>query len=117
MGGFPILSAMLAVPMLGAIACLFLSAQPARQVALLATLANLVLGVVLWANYDIGGAQWQFVERAELFAGFDYALGIDGIALMLIMLAVFLMPICIGASWTSTGAWANTWPPSCSWKC
>ncbi len=101
MGGFPILSAMLAVPMLGAIACLFLSAQPARQVALLATLANLVLGVVLWANYDIGGAQWQFVERAELFAGFDYALGIDGIALMLIMLAVFLMPICIGASWTS----------------
>src|SRR3546814_10723649 len=26
-------------------------------------------------------------------------LGIDGFALMLIMLSVFLMPICIGASW------------------
>ena len=29
----------------------------------------------------------------------SWALGIDGIALMLIMLSVFLMPICIGASW------------------
>ncbi|QZH74667.1 MAG: NADH-quinone oxidoreductase subunit M [Erythrobacter sp.] len=101
MGGFPILSAMLAVPLLGAIACLFLSASSARLVALVATLANLVLGVVLWLNYDIGGAQWQFQEYHAIFAGFAYALGIDGIALMLIMLSVFLMPICIGASWTS----------------
>ncbi|HEY6917418.1 MAG TPA: NADH-quinone oxidoreductase subunit M, partial [Allosphingosinicella sp.] len=30
---------------------------------------------------------------------FSWALGIDGIALMLIMLSVFLMPICILASW------------------
>ncbi len=99
MGGFPILSVMLLVPLLGAIACLFLDAKPARMVALLATLIDLALGIVLWANYDIGGAQWQFTESAGLFAGFDYALGIDGIALMLIMLSVFLMPICIGASW------------------
>jgi proton-translocating NADH-quinone oxidoreductase chain M len=53
---------------------------------------------VLWANYDIGGAQWQFQERAPIFAGFSWALGIDGIALMLIVLSVFLMPICILAS-------------------
>ena len=99
MGGFPILSVMLAVPLVGAIACLFLDAKPARMVALAATLINLALGVLLWANYDIGGAQWQFTEYNELFDGFAYALGIDGIALMLIMLSVFLMPICIGASW------------------
>ena len=99
MDGFPILSAMLAVPLLGAIACLFLVANAARWTALIATLANLALGILLWLNYDIGGAQWQFTERAELFAGFSYALGIDGIALMLIVLSVFLMPICILASW------------------
>ena len=96
---FPILSLMLAVPLVGAIACLFLGAQSARMTALVATLLNLALGIVLWINFDIGGAQWQFVERAEIFAGFSYALGIDGIALMLIMLSVFLMPICILASW------------------
>ncbi|OZA93776.1 MAG: NADH-quinone oxidoreductase subunit M [Erythrobacter sp. 34-65-8] len=99
MGGFPILSVMLAVPLVAAIACLFLNAPQARVTALAATLANLVLGILLWVNYDIGGAQWQFTERADLFAGFTYALGIDGIALLLIVLSVFLMPICILASW------------------
>ena len=99
--GFPILSVMLAVPLVAAVACLFLSASAARMVALLATLADLALGIVLWANYDIGGAQWQFTERANIFAVFQYALGIDGIALMLIVLSVFLMPICILASWDS----------------
>ena len=99
MGGFPILSLMLLVPLAGALACLFSGARQARMIALAATLIDLALGIVLWANYDVGGAQWQFVERVELFRGFSYALGIDGIALMLIVLSAFLMPICIGASW------------------
>ena len=101
MEGFPILSLMLLVPLVGAVLCMFVNASTARWVALIATLIDLVLGIMLWLNFDIGGAQWQFTERANLFAGFEYALGIDGIALMLIMLSVFLMPICILASWTS----------------
>jgi NADH-quinone oxidoreductase subunit M len=101
MNGFPILSLMLAVPLVAALACLFAEARTARRLALGATLIDLALGVLLWANYDIGGAQWQFTERVDLFAGFAWAMGIDGIALMLIMLSVFLMPICIGASWVS----------------
>jgi NADH-quinone oxidoreductase subunit M len=99
--GFPILSLMLAVPMAAAIACLFLSNAGARWLALLATLANLALGIVLWLSYEIGGPQWQFVEQAFDFGAFSWALGIDGIALMLILLSVFLMPICIAASWAS----------------
>jgi NADH-quinone oxidoreductase subunit M len=90
---------MLLVPLVGALACLFVEAKAARTVALTATLIDLALGVLLWVNYDNGGAQWQFVERAPIFAGFSWALGIDGIALMLIVLSVFLMPICILASW------------------
>ena len=101
MDSFPILSLMLGVPLAGALACLFASAPAARTIALATTLIELALGALLWANYDIGGAQWQFAERLPLFAGFAYALGIDGIALMLIALTVFLMPICIGASWNS----------------
>ncbi|HEY0044902.1 MAG TPA: NADH-quinone oxidoreductase subunit M [Allosphingosinicella sp.] len=101
MTGLPILSLMLAIPMVAAILCLFVKADGARWIALAATLADLVLGILLWASYDIGGAQWQFVEYAPAFGRFAWALGIDGIALMLIMLSVFLMPICILASWTS----------------
>ncbi|MEO6389379.1 MAG: proton-conducting transporter membrane subunit, partial [Croceibacterium sp.] len=98
MGGVPILSLMLLVPLLGALACLFAGEKAARMIALAATLIDLALGIALWANFDIGGAQWQFTERAPIFAGFSWALGIDGIALMLIVLSVFLMPICILAS-------------------
>ena len=98
MADFPILSAMLLVPLVAAVACLLVEAKAARTIALVATLIDFALGVLLWANYDIGGAQWQFVEKVPLFAGFSWALGIDGIALMLIMLSVFLMPICILAS-------------------
>ena len=101
MSGFPILSLMMAVPMAGAIACLYAGANQARWIALLATLVDLVLGIALWANFDqsAGHAQWQFQEYAPIFGRFAWALGIDGIALVLIMLTVFLMPICIGASW------------------
>jgi NADH-quinone oxidoreductase subunit M len=53
----------------------------------------------LWVSYDPAGAQWQFVEAAQIFGPIGWKLGIDGISLMLIMLSVFLMPICIGASW------------------
>jgi len=101
MSGFPILSAMLAIPTIAAIGCLFLDAKGARWLALAATLVDLVLGAVLWAQFDVGGAQWQFVENAPLFGRFSWALGIDGFSLMLILLSVFLMPICIGASWES----------------
>jgi NADH-quinone oxidoreductase subunit M len=98
---FPILSEMLVIPLAAAIACLCVSANTARWIALLATLADLALGILLWTEYQLGGQQWQFQELAHLFGRFSYALGVDGIAVMLIMLSVFLMPICILASWRS----------------
>ncbi|WCT72290.1 NADH-quinone oxidoreductase subunit M [Sphingomonas naphthae] len=97
--GFPILTLMIAVPAAAAVACLFLKEESARWTALIATLVDFALGILLWATYDVGGAQWQFQESVPLFGRFAWALGIDGIALMLIMLSVFLMPICIAASW------------------
>ena len=97
----PVLSIMLAIPVVAAALCLFVRAELARTVALVATLVNLLLGVWLWISYDPAGAQWQFTESATLFGPIGWRLGIDGISLTLIMLSVFLMPICIGASWTS----------------
>ena len=98
---FPILSLMLLVPALGAVACLLVQASAARTIALGVTLVELLLGIWLWASFDIAGPQWQFQEAAAIFGPIQWALGIDGIALMLIMLSVFLMPICIGASWSA----------------
>ena len=99
MTGLPILSILVLLPLIAGIIALFQSANGARWNALITTLVSLVLGIWLWSAYDPNGPQWQFVEYAKLGGGIAWAMGIDGIALMLIMLTLFLMPICIGASW------------------
>jgi NADH-quinone oxidoreductase subunit M len=101
--GLPILTILIAVPVIAGGLCLFVKADAARWIALIATLIDLAIGIALWAAFDPAGPQWQFVELVRLGTGItpSWALGIDGIALMLIMLSVFLMPICILASWVA----------------
>ena len=95
----PILTILIAVPLIAAVLALFISAKAARWLALGATLFDLILGILMWRAFVPGGPQWQFVENYTIGGGLGWSLGIDGIALMLIMLSVFLMPICVGASW------------------
>ena len=101
--GLPILTILIAVPLIAGALCLFVNASSARWIALIATLIDLAIGISLWAAFDPAGAQWQFTEMVQFGTGItpSWALGIDGIALMLIVLSVFLMPICIGASWVA----------------
>jgi len=99
--GLPLLTILIAIPFVAAAIALFLNANGARWVALVATLLDFALSIYLWQAYDPNGAQWQFVEKVPLGGGINWALGIDGIALVLIALTTFLMPICIGASWRS----------------
>ncbi len=93
------LSILIALPLIAGVLCLFVRAEGARWIALIATLLDFALSIYLWANYDPAGRQWQFVENVPLSGGINWSLGIDGIALVLIALTAFLMPICIGASW------------------
>jgi NADH-quinone oxidoreductase subunit M len=97
----PLLTILIILPLIAGGIALALNASGARWLALIATLLEFALSVYLWANYDPDGAQWQFVEKYAFGGGINWALGIDGIALMLIVLTAFLMPICIGASWRS----------------
>ncbi|MES2326454.1 MAG: NADH-quinone oxidoreductase subunit M, partial [Pseudomonadota bacterium] len=99
MSGLPLLSLLIAIPLIAGVICLFLNANGARWTALIATLLEFALSLYLWAQFNPDGPQWQFVEKAGLGGGVSWALGIDGIALLLIVLTAFLMPICIGASW------------------
>jgi NADH-quinone oxidoreductase subunit M len=101
MTGFPLLTILIAIPLIAGLVCLFVSANAARWTALIATLIDLALGVYMWSAFDPAGPQWQFVENIPLGGGVSWALGIDGIAMVLLMLSLFLMPICIGASWRS----------------
>ena len=97
--GLPLLSILIGLPLVAGALCLFVKANAARWIALVATLLELALSAYLWVQFDPNGAQWQFVENQPLGGGIGWKLGIDGIALVLIALTAFLMPICIGASW------------------
>ena len=104
----PILSLMILAPVLAALLLLALPgddaarAGRARMVALATTLVEFAAGVWLWLNFDQTTAAFQFTENLPLFAPYvSWSLGLDGIALMLIMLSVFLMPLCVLASWVA----------------
>jgi len=100
MTSLPILSILILLPLVAGIVALFMSANGARWLALIATLAVFGLSIWLWTAYDPDRAQWQFVESLAVGGGgVGWSLGIDGIALVLMVLTTFLMPICIGASW------------------
>ncbi|GGE07853.1 NADH-quinone oxidoreductase subunit M [Polymorphobacter glacialis] len=100
-----ILSLMILLPVLAAVLIVALpgvTAGVARTTALVTTLALFGLGILLWSSFDSTTAAFQHVENLPLFAPYlAWHLGIDGISLMLIMLSVFLMPLCILASWES----------------
>ena len=72
----------------------------ARWLALVVTLATLALSLVALANFDVGSAAFQLIERRTWIAGIEYHMGVDGLSLALLLLTTALMPICILASWS-----------------
>jgi NADH-quinone oxidoreductase subunit M len=100
-----LLSTMILLPVLVALVLVAvpgIDAARARVLALVTTLVLFVLGMMLWQGFSNSGPVIQYVENLPLFAPYlVWHLGIDGIALMLILLSVFLMPLCILASWES----------------
>jgi len=76
-------------------------ARNARAIAMLFTLADLVVAIVIWMKFDGRTAAFQFVENVPwLDKGITYHLGVDGISMLFLVLTAGLMPICVLASWT-----------------
>ena len=93
------------LPLLGAVAVWLLprsDARAARLVALGASLVTLAVTLAMALRFDVGKAgQYQFTERVNWIPqfGVSYALGVDGIALVMVALSVVLVPVCILAAW------------------
>ncbi len=104
MGSFPWLTVIGAVPLVGALVVLALPrgvAHRAKHLALAVSVLTLGLTVLMALQFDSGGPQFQFTEVYRWIPqfGVSYSLGVDGIALVLIALAVVLTPVCVLASW------------------
>lgn len=103
---FPILSALIWLPILGAIPVLFLRGKnnehKARCLALLIAGFSLLLCVLLVLQFNDNSAAMQFRERANWLPvlHINYDIGIDGISLPLLILTCFTTFLIVLASWT-----------------
>ncbi len=100
-----LLSILVFLPTLGAIATLFARSRDAvRWTALSTTLLTLVFSLGLFFVFSFGSGTAQLVEIASWIPSFnvEYKLGIDGLSLPLIILTTFISVLACIASWNIT---------------
>ncbi|MBK6888127.1 MAG: NADH-quinone oxidoreductase subunit M [Tetrasphaera sp.] len=105
MDNFPWLTVLMVLPLVGALVIAALPsalADKAKQLALGFSLVTLAVAVAAVTRFDADSLQqFQLAETHEWIRtfGVSYALGVDGIALSLIVMSAILTPVCILAAW------------------
>ncbi|HEY5399028.1 MAG TPA: NADH-quinone oxidoreductase subunit M [Trebonia sp.] len=107
--GFPWLTVAGGIPLVGAIGVALGPARLTRWITLAFALITMVWVIVMATQFNTSGPTFQFTEEYSWIPqfGVHYALGVDGIALVLIGMTVVLMPVVVLASWHD----ADTVPP------
>ncbi len=92
-----LLSVVIFFPMLSALLAFFMSDQASRAYAIVIALIELLLVLLLWHGFDIQTAGMQFEEMKELVyqIGVNYHVGVDGIALFLLLLNAIVVLLCV----------------------
>jgi NADH-quinone oxidoreductase subunit M len=104
-----LLTAIILVPVIGALATVAYSLLPAKResnykwIALGFSVADFGLSLLLIPGVGAGTKDFRFVEDVLWIGsiGAHYHLGVDGISLWLVLLTTLLMPIAILSSWTA----------------
>ena len=109
-----VLPALLLIPLVGAAVILILpvrdSAQTggvetpaARQLAFWFFVIEFIVSAGLWWSFNPSDTGWQAsIDTAWIPTwGVRFTLGVDGIALMMVLLTTFIMPLSVLGSWTS----------------
>ncbi|WP_423202665.1 NADH-quinone oxidoreductase subunit M [Mycobacterium lehmannii] len=104
MNNFPWLTVLWATPTVGAALTILLPAAQrvlAKWFALAVSIAVLAITAVVAVGFQPGGEQYQFVESHRWIPSFGtgYILGVDGIALAIVVLTAVLVPLLIIAGW------------------
>ena len=97
---------LLLIPLLGILFLLpidgnsFKSKERMKQIALSASLINLLISIFLWFQFNYNSTSYQFVVEFNQLNFCHLHLGVDGISLYFILLTTFITPICILSNWT-----------------
>jgi NADH-quinone oxidoreductase subunit M len=97
-----ILTALIALPLLGAVAVLASSEDTAARIAFATSLVALVASLPLFWTFETGTAAIQNYVSIPWIGmwGIGYTIGIDGISLLMVLLTTFIMPLAILGSFT-----------------
>ncbi len=103
--GLGLLSALVWLPIATGVLVLFLGDRrivTGRWVALIGSLITVVIALPLMQKFDSSTASLQFVEKLQWIPAFQayYQLGVDGIALPLVLLTAFMTVPVVIAGWT-----------------
>jgi NADH-quinone oxidoreductase subunit M len=73
-----------------------------RWIALAGALAGFLVTLPLYAGFDLGTAQMQFVEQVPWITQFNvnYHLGVDGISMLFVILNAFITVLVVIAGWS-----------------
>lgn len=99
------LTLLLAIPMIGALALLFIPRQKNQTLLFFAfvfTSLDFLWSLSILHQFDGTRGEMQLVERVPWVSlyGIEYLVGVDGISLFLVLLTTLLMPLAILASWS-----------------
>ena len=102
-GGFSWLTLVVFLPLLGVAAILLVEEALAKWVALGVSSLVFLVSLPLWVLFDESTPAMQFVETHQWIASpsINYAVGVDGISLPLVLLTTLLTPLCVVVSWTA----------------
>ncbi|OGT29641.1 MAG: NADH-quinone oxidoreductase subunit M [Gammaproteobacteria bacterium RBG_16_51_14] len=100
----PLLSLLIWTPILGGVWVLYAGDRQAltvKYLTLAVSVVTFVFSVMLYAGFDTTTYTMQFIERSSWISTFDiyYHLGVDGIALPLILLTTFTTVLVVLAGW------------------
>ncbi len=107
------LNTMMLLPILGTLLIAVIPTEQVlriKQAALATTLLVAVTGILTWLNFDSSNTDFQFAQSVEWIPSFgiNYAVGVDGLSLVLILMSVLLTPIVVLAGWNESeaGRWS-----------
>jgi len=72
-----------------------------KNIALLVSVLNLIISLIIYILFDFSSNQFQFVQEHYDLSFFDVYLGIDGISIYFVLLTTIIMPIAILSNWNS----------------
>jgi NADH-quinone oxidoreductase subunit M len=102
MSGIPLLSLVIWLPIVGGLLVLATAERVnPRPLALAVAMITFLTSLLLYTGFDTGTAAMQFQEKASWVPAFNifYHLGVDGIAMPLIILTTFTTVLVVLAGW------------------